>query len=830
MLIANPRQPLPAPFSATLIAMILLWIQTPVSGFVFLDTSGPNMHAPQPDTARKDSLPVPTAVPTAKAPEGFRPSVAPKEIGHPGVPPAGKERAPGHYGNVLFLSADSKLVYAYVGVLKALDEYGLQPDAVLAESKAVVVGAAWALGYDAAGLEKELLHKPLEAYLRPFPALDQSGRRFLPFGPDPLQWEISLGLQSLQTSGSKWNDVRVGEGGEYLHLSWLAARLTHDAPNGPVEDLSETPRHLAVQVSDLNTDKPAVLSEGNLQWILKGSLLPADVVRQRPRLWPYASGSLLSGHTAMAENLPFTCDRFIMVKPGHRLRPPALESAPLSWGDSLQLHAKRMAAESEDRNGSVVGGGQVMVIDLEPEGEFDPEESDPQMWISLGYTSALRSMDILRSVLAKGKETAADPDLPSEEGKLGLNRLSVNPLASGGRQLLLDILQNPGSGQGDGGSEEAISALVESGYYTDLDLDWSKATREDKALLIFDAKEQSKILFRAGYNYTYTGEELTDRSPEGYAGLAWSEPFYIPFRAEAAVLLGGHRPGYEGRALIAPAYPLHMELGVTRTHWEMYFPFTATVPAQKLGADNIRLNRTLSEVFLTVFPIPSAYLRTAIQKHEMDLPSAFDEGEPSFLSTDFQETAFLGLGNKQGTGAYPHSLRIVYRNLNRVNTAGQVRYATSNIESRLRLGLGNFRFTDQYYWSDEKTDVSDPYDIMETGRIDAFTFQNEYFLRFLRSQNFQDFKIEYAPVFGKAGLRLIAGAYRNYGPLLYAEQADYKTFGGGKIPYRVHWEAQAGYLTPLGAVRAGMGGFEEERPFYFFRIGTGFELGFDKDE
>jgi len=79
-----------------------------------------------------------------------------------------------------------------------------------------------------------------------------------------------------------------------------------------------------------------------------------------------------------------------------------------------------------------------------------------------------------------------------EKDKLGLNRASVNPLASGGRQLLLDILRTSEGDTEDSAGEGAISALVESGYYTDLDLEWAREGREEKASLIFDAKEKSK--------------------------------------------------------------------------------------------------------------------------------------------------------------------------------------------------------------------------------------------------------------------------------------------------------------------------------------------------
>jgi hypothetical protein len=832
------RKSAPALLFAVLVG---IWLGAPpaVSGFVFLDTSEPGKPKALDSAA--------TVVPPAGAVPAL-PIQPPAGLQQSPPAPVAVRKAPPRYGNVMFLSADNKLVYAYLGVWKALEEFGLAPDAMIAESKAVLLGAAWAMGYSAAAMEQSLLRSPLEDYLRPHPFDETSPRNvFLPAGPDPLQWDIPLGLQSLQTSTSRWKDVTVGESGEFLHLSWMIARLTHDAPGGPVEDLSRSPRPLAVQVTELGTDKETVLMEGGLQGILKGSLLPAGVVRKRKRLWPFASGSLLSGHTVMTDKLPFGYDRFILVQPGRSLRPPALERAVVPWTDSLNLRTLSRTSGASWREGGAAGEGAGIVrIDLEPEGTFNPDETDPRKWIELGYTSTLRSMDVLQSRLGKdplrggsghGGASVDSAAQAPETSRLGLNRLSVNPLASGGRQLLLDIIRISERDREDTSGEGAIEALENSGFYTDLDVEWAKAAGEEKSVLVFDAREKSKIRFRAGWNAVFAGEELPYRPPEIYGGLSWSEPFYIPFQGEVGALLGGHRPGYEARFMIAPVYPLHLELGVSRTHWELLYPYeSAPGPAQDagdfwMGLDanfyELRLKRTLSEVFLKVFPYPFAYLRTAIQKHAMSLPVGTEPENAEFLSTDFEETVFLGLGKPDRSGNYPHSLRLRYKNLNRVNLFGPVKFSTSNFESRLSVRFGDFRFSDQYFWSDQSNQDLAVFDVMEAGKIEVFTFQDEYFLAYLRSANFQDAKIEYAPTFGKAGLRVIVGAYRNYAPTLFAAQAEPHRYETREIPFTPHWEAQVGYTTPLGVLRVGAGAIDGSQAFYYVRLGAGLDLGFD---
>ena len=742
---------------------------------------------------------------------------------HPDSSP--RLREPARYRNVLFLSADSKLVYAYIGVLKALEEYGLAPDAVLAESKAVWVGAAWALGYNAAAMERMLRYRPLESLLSPFPAkrpLEE--RAFIPDGRDPLQWDISISLLALQSRSPKWTEVAADDPGEYLHLSWEVAQLTHDAPGGPVEDLESAPRKLAVQVSDLESSQGAVLTEGGLQNILKGSLLPAEVVRRRARLWPCASGSLLSGHGIMADKLPFACDRIIIVQPGRRLRPPSLESGPLPWTDSLTIRAKQHAANIDAEAAPASLSAKAMRIELEPGAGFDPEETDPARWIELGYTSALRSMDVLKSALGGATPSPAGGDSIGE-GKLGLNRLSVNPLAPGGRQLLLDILRISEGEATDSGGEASISALVASGFYRDLDVEWARGSEQERALLVFDAREKSKVRFQAGWNAGYGGEDIVDRPPEIYGGLAWNEPFYIPFEAQAGALLGGHRPGYQWRLMIAPVFPVRMDLGLAWSFWQIHYPFSQVEADTALAPLSLRFQRDVWQFFLNLYPSTHAWSKSSVQANRVVVPRR-DDPNDTLKSLDFRETAYIGLGKAVPGRGHMLSWRGRMSYLYQLNLQGQPKDPFTGLESELRLAVGDFRLVDQYYWSDQGNEDLTVLDLIRSGRIDAFSFQDEYFFSDLRSAGFQNVRAEYCPTWGRAGLRLAAGAWRNYGTALYAHQLVYNDAFGVRLPGRGYWEAQAGYATPLGAFRVGLGGLSGEPPFYFVRLGSSLGLGF----
>ena len=814
-----------------------------VQAFVTMDTSAatpPAVPAAKIDTtAVSPAAPTVPGLPAASKPpksDSVKPGPSTPMSAEPKVAadslaerPSNEGPPKPHFRNVLFLSADNMLVYSYVGVLKALEEFKLEVDLILVESKAVVVGAAWSMGYPATQLETKLLARPLTGYMRPFRTHGSLASRFTAYGPDPIQVEIPLGLQSLQSPNLHWTDGPAREGDEYLHLSWMVAKLTHDAPGGPVEDLKETRRPMAVQVADLSEEKAKVLLEGNLQSLLKAGLLPKDALRRRKRLWPHASGSLISGHAVMADRLPFTFERLILVQPGRHLLPPALEDGAEPWEDSLQQRLKVRPYEA-----TVTGGKDVLRIELNPDAGFDNASRDPKTWIDLGYTSALRSMDVLISVLGVQASPASASSSEGPVGSLngstmvppplGLNRLTVNPLASGGRQLLQDLVKKSVSESDDSTGDGPIRDLIGSGYYSDLDVEWVRAQGEEYPALVFDALEKSRLLFQTGANVVTTGEDLPDRGPEIYAGLVWSEPFYVPFRAEASALVGGHRPGFAGRVMIAPLLPVQLELGIGWKDWRIRYP---EPPSNALDLEpwNFRLDRSRTEVFLNLFPMKGTRLSTAIQKHEMHFPTQIltveqlDPGLNDFQSTDFQETGFLGLGEPGRSGIYRQSLWLRYRNVNRVNLFGPVKYSSSSVEGRIRASLGDFRFMDQYYWSDQDDADAGLYDFMESGEIAAFSFQDEYFLAALHSTHFQNLKAEYAPAFGRFGIRLAAGAFRSYGRSLVD--------GLGRDFTRGYWEGQVSYATPAGPIRAGLAAVQGDMPVYFIRLGADIDLDSD---
>jgi len=572
-------------------------------------------------------------------------------------------------------------------------------------------------------------------------------------------------------------------------------------------------------VLDLETNSIKIISEGSLQNILKGSLLPPNQIRHRQNLWPFASGDLMTSHQLATENLPFTFDRLLVVEAESNLQPQPLDRNTLEWNDSLQKNQIRNAFLATQQK---INPGKISKIELIPTDNFDSTLNSPEKWIELGYISTLRSIDYLRTVLPGKVDTLPAPGAiptPIVHANLGLNRVSVNPLAPGGRQMILDLIKRSEDNSTEEVGLASFDAILKSGFYSDIDLEWTRAIGEENASIIIDAKEKSRVQFEAGWNAALTQANIPDRPPEIFAGVQWAEPFYIPFQSDVSVLLGGSTPGYKARMMVCPIFPLRLDLGVSTQHWEISYPYVSDI-SQNYHAESFSLKRTLSELFFKVYPTLGTYLKISIQKHAMENPLETDPFQSEFLSTDFAAKGFFSFENLNHSKFIQNYLLLCYRNLNRDNLFGPLKFSLSNFESIIHLGWKDLSVEDQYYWSNQNLNGATTFDFMQTGEIRVFDFQDEYFLAEFRSTQFQEIKMTYAPTLGKAGLKASFGRFQNYGDKNYfLDQLQH--------PVQLHWELETGYQTPWGNLRTGMASLWKQSPLYFLRFGADFDLNYD---
>lgn len=151
--------------------------------------------------------------------------------------------------------------YAHIGILKVLEENGIRPDYITGTSMGAIVGALYAIGYNAAQIEELMLRLNWDSLLDdvyPRKQLYIGQKRWAPYGAVNL--EIGNNWQPRLPS-SVW----VGNG-----LNLELARIF--APAGDNMDFTALPIPYACVATDLLSGEPVIFSRGNLMQAVRASL------------------------------------------------------------------------------------------------------------------------------------------------------------------------------------------------------------------------------------------------------------------------------------------------------------------------------------------------------------------------------------------------------------------------------------------------------------------------------------------------------------------------------------------------------------------------------
>lgn len=151
--------------------------------------------------------------------------------------------------------------YAHIGVLKVLEQNGIQPDLITGTSMGAVVGALYAMGYNASDVERLLLdfsHKQMldDSFHRKELYIGQ--KRWAPYGP--LNLEVGPNYEP-RIPSSIWV-------GNNLNLE-LAKML---APSGGIIDFDQLPIPFGCVATDLISGEAVFFREGNLMQAVRSSL------------------------------------------------------------------------------------------------------------------------------------------------------------------------------------------------------------------------------------------------------------------------------------------------------------------------------------------------------------------------------------------------------------------------------------------------------------------------------------------------------------------------------------------------------------------------------
>lgn len=186
----------------------------------------------------------------------------------------------------LVLSGGAAKGMAHVGALKVLEEEGIRPDYITGTSMGALVGALYAMGYEAAELEEILRNLDWDEVLTNEISLNNIAIEEKPYYGRYL---IDLPLEQLK--------VQLPSGAiEGQKLSELFSRLTvgvHD-----ISQFQNLPTPFAAVAVDLTTGKPIILDSGLLPEAMRASMAIPTVFT------PVETDSSLLVDGGLARNFP----------------------------------------------------------------------------------------------------------------------------------------------------------------------------------------------------------------------------------------------------------------------------------------------------------------------------------------------------------------------------------------------------------------------------------------------------------------------------------------------------------------------------------------------
>lgn len=194
----------------------------------------------------------------------------------------------------LALEGGGALGLAHVGVIKVLEAVGIPVDIVTGTSMGSIVGGLYALGYDAAALERvadstdwlDLFSEYDTPWAAPYRAREGKGAFFL---------EVGFDGRGLKGIGGLLSGQRV--------LSYLDCLVVSSPSGGLVEDFDALPRVFRAVATDVESGEELVLSRGSAAEAMRASMGIPGVFA------PYRLGEKLTVDGGLVNNLPIDLAR-----------------------------------------------------------------------------------------------------------------------------------------------------------------------------------------------------------------------------------------------------------------------------------------------------------------------------------------------------------------------------------------------------------------------------------------------------------------------------------------------------------------------------------------
>ncbi len=748
----------------------------PLCAFVTLNTSGPDADSAD------------LVAPVRPAVDSTAAAVSP-----PATPPAP--------GAVLFVAGGDQRVYAAWGLLEAMQEFHLRPDAVVAEGAAALPAAVFVLGY------------PM-SYLDSLPPRLWGGGR----GPGPTETAASADPRwnAAEALPWRWNpeehradlpawllpETPASECGAGPELSWRIAQLIRGAPDTAAARNHGAVR-LAFQMTEARSGLPRWVENDSLQALIAASLVPAAAAAACDTPPEWIGGGVVSNGKPLAANWPVAPAHLVFLQMPPSAPPRPL--APVSALDSLRQTWNRGSPDADQ----VPPGTNLVPLALEREPGLPPDDS-AAAWMQMGYRAGLRSLDVLRRVFRT--DTTTPPAVPpaGDARALWMNA-SLNPVDDANLQLLRQRLRYlPRSGD----AEDWIPELFGGGYFSHVSMEWIPPARAgDAEGLQITADEHASLGVAGGAAYQSLGQPLFRRAPSVFGTAYWAEPYYLPYRIQVAGGAGGIHPGAGAGLTLEPPWWWWLRFSVYALFDE--YQFDVPTPAwSEAGAQAFFLREQESGLHIAIGP--SARRRLDLEVTHRILQNL--NASPAFEESGYEAVNFqAGLLFQTAVGAaWKGRLRATAAYIDPLVLPGVVRppYAADGLDFQaVWRGLevaGQGQYTDA-------PDPNDPdeYDQWNMPSVWPLSFGDQVWLPSWRHRRYAAMEGGFNAALGLLHLRVVAGGTKFWsldGNGL--EQPTQKPF----------WETDLALPGFFGPWRVAAGGFDHFGPFFLLQWGTNFDV------
>ncbi len=474
----------------------------------------------------------------------------------------------------LVLAGGGALGFAHIGVIRAVEEAGIEPDIVVGTSIGSIVGALYAAGYSADEMERLVLQNDWQNTL-----FDSVDRRALGFWEKSFYASYYLSLPINQAERTTHAGI--------THAQHVVEFLDELLADYPAEiDFDDLPRRFRAVAADLMSGKSVVYDSGDLKTVIRASMSVPGVFTPVAYRGRYLIDGGWTENTPTRPAVEMGADIIITVPLG------GLKNRPedLSNLTEITLQADQIRkAEQLDR--SLADADLIISPNLDGFTPLDFEAADAL--IARGYAAAEPLLDELRKISALQTNASGSP-IPAPAGApkpLRISRIEIaSEMPPAEEKNLLDTLEELIPDETDSATlRKTVYSLYDGGSFEHI---WYRLVPEKNGSYILQLDAEPVLAPDSLLSLGLTLEGSLGEGSSSYGEVAAAYTAFFGEEAEAGIQAQAwisELPSLKIGAAYAPSYATVISLGgYVRQEPEFFFDdegISALYALRRFGGD-----------------------------------------------------------------------------------------------------------------------------------------------------------------------------------------------------------------------------------------------------